>query len=255
LLALPFELRIEIYNHCLVTPSELTLMTKRVTRRRTAQRGFLEPLGNRSWRLKRTDDRKAILQSRTEYRARVSQNSITPALLAVNKQIHDEAMGILYNQPIILQNCSGLFTLLAGMSTATRARVRDVTIREWSEGGALGAQVGAAFALLADCVNLRRLFFDCEMWWYRGASRGAEDLYRDGHWFFEAFGAHAGRRRDAVLDVLVFSEKNWKNCWARGAQGTSEEKERILRNRLGGLLKNAGPPKKKKGRKTGKASR
>lgn len=196
-----------------------------------------------------------MTQAKSEYRARAAQNSITPALLAVNKQIHDEAVDILYSQPIIMQNCSGLFTLLAGISTATRARVRDVTIREWSDNGVLGAQVGAAFALLADCIHLRRLHLDCEMWWYRGASRGAEDLYRDGHWFFEAFGLHAGRR-DAVLDVLVFSEKNWKNCYARGALGTSEEKERILRNRLGVLLKNAGPlKKKKKGRKTAKALR
>jgi hypothetical protein len=146
-----------------------------------------------------------------------------------------------------------VLAFLAGIGTKNRALIRDVTVREWPSGqGTSKGHIAAAFALMADCVHLRRLFFDCHFHSHDSVKGGADRLFRDGHWFFEAFGAAHGRP-DAVLDVLCFSEKNWKDCWwNRNARVPHEKNVKVLRERLAGLLKSSQP---QKGRKKAKSSR
>jgi hypothetical protein len=253
---LPAELREQIYQYALTTPDPLQLSAKWVSSRRTVQRSFLEPDYRHNYRRHaRHQDHDAIAKSKDEYASRKSQNALTPALLGTCKQIRDEAIGILYGQEIVVQNCSTLFTWLGAIGSANRRFVRDVTIREWSGGrGVYKAHIGAAFALLADCMNLKRLFFDFEfLAWHRSVRAGAESLFREGHWFFEAYGAANGGRKDAVLDVLCFGERNYKNAWwGQGGKATShEENVEGMKERLGQLLNRDG---KRKGRKTVKIS-
>jgi hypothetical protein len=231
LLSLPAEIREEIYRNCLAVPEGLSLVSGWRRQRRTIQPGFVDPS-------REANDWQEVQRLQEERKGRRPDSPLAPALLAVNKQVRDEAIGFLYGQPMIFQNSSGLYTFLANIKTKNRALVRDVTIREWSYGrGTFKAHVGAAFTLLADCTNLRRLSIDCDFSWGRTARQMASALYRDGHFFFEAFG-DANGKKSAVVDILRFSKHTLEHV----QYGTSaEDAEKELREALKKKLIKAGP--------------
>lgn len=59
----------------------------------------------------------------------------------------------------------------------------------------------AAFNALSGCTNLKSLFFDCDPIYRNTAEKWAQRLYRDGSYFFEAYGAANGGYH-AAMDII-----------------------------------------------------
>ena len=147
-------------------------------------------------------------------------NQLTPNLLAVNKQIHAEAVGYLYKQPVVLEDTVALHTFIAGIGPKNRLQLDDIVVKGWGTGrGTHKASNAASMTLLSTCTNLRKFTLNCHISWRRRDPRAtARQLYRDGHHFLEGFGAANGRK-DAALDVLVLSE------WTSRENSMPEERE------------------------------
>ena len=140
---------------------------------------------------------------------RSTYKTLSPDLLAVSKQIQSEAVGYLYKQPIILEDTVALHTFLAAIGPSNRLQVTDLTVNAWGTGrGTHKAMNVAALTILAGCTNLKSIYLDCRIGWVRAPKQLALQLYRDGHYFFEAYGAANGRK-DAAVDVLQLSECNY----------------------------------------------
>lgn len=84
----------------------------------------------------------------------------------------------------------------------------------------------ASLTLLANCTNLKTLFFDCDLGWCRYPKALARRIFRDGVGFLEAFGAAKGRY-DAAIDVLEVREENYAKVagwhWRRKGDDTPDD--------------------------------
>ena len=224
-LSLPPELRDQIYELAL-TDEAITLVSKTKKNRRTVTRGPI-PNDDGTWyygsRRRRRARRAALLSQQSQQSEVQDQpNQLTPALLAVNKQVHSEALGYLYQQPIVVEDTYALHSFLASIGS-NRSAVTEIVVRGWGGGrGAHKAMNFCAFPLLGLCNNLKKVVFDCEIGWYRAPERLARQLYRDGHIFFEAYGTANGGK-DAAVDVLELSEWNFdkNNNWSYRRGGDS----------------------------------
>lgn len=84
----------------------------------------------------------------------------------------------------------------------------------------------AALSALSSCTNLKSLYIDCTIGWLRAPKQLARQIFRDGHYFFERFGAANGKY-DAAIDVLQFDDDWQFNRHATGRYAyRSGEQER-----------------------------
>jgi hypothetical protein len=169
------------------------------------------------------------LNPTAEENAEPPYNALTPNLLAVNKQIHAEGLGCLYKQPIILEDTMALHTFLAAIGPINRLQLSKVTVKGWGNGrGTHKAMNVAALTMLAGCTNLKVFNLDCKIGGLRQPKHLAQQLYRDGHYFFEAYGSANGKRDAAVevlqLDSWNFDRDNWFG-WRRSADLFPERTE------------------------------
>ncbi|KAK5170294.1 uncharacterized protein LTR77_004881 [Saxophila tyrrhenica] len=212
-LSLPAELRDYIYEFALVEPEGLKLSAKTKSHRRTIAR---DTAGY--WKYRR--GRKHWISSDGENTTQ--HTPLVPNLLAVNKQIHDEAVGYLYKQQIILEDTMALHAFIAAIGPTNRLQLEDLVVRGWGCGrGTHKAMNFASLTLLASCTNLKSLFFDCNIGWSRTAKQTARQLHRDGHYFLEAYAAAKGK--DAAVEVVKLVPQG-------------EEFEREFREETGRLL-------------------
>ena len=168
-LSLPAELRDYIYELALTDGDGISLVSKTKAFRRTIARS-----------------RAALYNDEATVPA---YNSFIPNLLAANKQIHSEGIGYLYQQRIVLEDTMALHTFLAAIGPTNRLRLSNVTVRSWGHGrGTHKAMNVAALTLLAGCTNLKVFNLDCRIGWLRTPRDLARQLYRDGHYFLEAYG-------------------------------------------------------------------
>lgn len=208
---LPPELRDYIYELALTNDGGLKLVSKTKAYRRTIARGVIHNDGENGyyrrrnrWGWTQTNDNED--DSSEEEPA---YNSLAPNLLAVNKQIHSEAIGYLYQQPIMLEDTMALHTWLAAIGPKNRLQPLDITVKSWGDGrGTHKAMNVAALTMMAGCTNIRSFNLDCEVGHVRQPKHLAQQLYRDGHYFFEAYGAANGKR-DAGIDVIQLNEWNY----------------------------------------------
>lgn len=155
------------------------------------------------------------------------ENSLSPNLLAVNKQINAEGAAWLYQQPLILEDTMALHTFIASIGPANRQKITEIWVKGWGIGrGTHKAMNVAALTGLADCTNLKLLYFDCDIGYSRRDRDLARQLYRDGHYFFERFGTVHGKK-DAILDVLRLSDSNFENVgpWGFAPQKQAKKDE------------------------------
>lgn len=125
---------------------------------------------------------------------------------------------MLYRQKIIVEDTSTLLTFLASIGQSNRLLLEDLTVRGWGRGRTLTKGHNfAAGCLLATCTSLRSLFIDCQLKHYGYGETVADQLYRDFHYFFEAFGAAKGRK-DAGVDIVHMGERNYENYVRRKAR-------------------------------------
>jgi hypothetical protein len=244
-LSLPAEIRSEIYQYSLIAPDPLAFQSSGTRKLPTAERGFGRFLYE-NWEA----------QQREYARYEPRMNRLAPALLATNSHIHREAADVLYGgQPFTFQNYAVAYYCLSRMGAANRARMREIRILgQAAHGAGSRTRIAPALKLLADCVQLRRLFLGHHFMRPRDPHESARELYRDGYQFFRAFGAAQGKR-DAVLDVLKFDPTHLERCGvlfgastvsATGLRPEGEQCEQAVRDHLRALLEHDRPRNGKK---------
>ena len=223
-LSLPAELRDYIYELALTDDNGISLVSKTKAFRRTIARGFVHSCDSYS------DGRGGFIPNDDNDEAcEPTYNSLAPNLLAANKQLRSEGLGYLYKQPIILEDTMALHTFLTAIGPTNRLQLSNLSVKGWGSGrGTHKAMNVAAFAMLAGCTNLRVLNLACRIGWLRQPKHLAQQLYRDGHYFFEAYGSANGRRDAAVkvlqLDSWNFDRDNWFG-WRRSVETLPEKKQ------------------------------
>ncbi|TKA60855.1 hypothetical protein B0A55_11773 [Friedmanniomyces simplex] len=215
---LPAELRDHIYELALTDDDGITLISKTKHYRRTVGPGPIVDNDNGGWHYDRRRRRRhAIRLSQSqESQGPPARNGLTPALLAVSKQLHAEGINYLYQQSIILEDTYALHSFLATIGS-NRLRVTDLTVKAWGTSrGAHKAMNFCSFTLLAGCTTLKKLFLDCTLGWRRDPKGLARQIYRDGLYFLEAYGAANGGK-GAAVDILELSDANYDKTqgWAR----------------------------------------
>ena len=227
LLSLPAELREEIYRLALWDPEGLTLVSKIKGMRRTVKRdpmpslGSYKHCGNRRYR----QDLPSAAGSHSPSKVRPPWTTLSPNLLAVSKQVRDEAIGVLYKQPITVDQPKTLHHFLACIGPTNRPQVSNITIKGWGHGrGVEKAMNLAGFALLADCKDLKRLFLDCFMERQSSPQALARYVYRECHFFFEGYGDAHGKK-DAAVDILKFSDSCFSNMVVRRTAYWAEDED------------------------------
>ncbi|KAK1052433.1 hypothetical protein LTR74_016530 [Friedmanniomyces endolithicus] len=216
---LPAEFRDYIYELALTDENGLTLISKTKKYRRTAGPGAIVERDNRGW----FHSRRRCRHRRLEATPRAV---LSPALLAVSKQIHADGVNYLYHQPIVVEDTYALHNFVAAIGS-NRARVTDLTIKGWGDSrGARKTMNFCRFTLLAGCTNLKKLYLDCTIGWRRHPEGLARQLYRDGVYFFEAYGAANGSK-GAAVEILELSDENHGKVhrWG-GADTSSSEAEK-----------------------------
>lgn len=83
---------------------------------------------------------------------------------------------------------------------------------------------------------MQRVHIDCEIDGWRNTPLSvARQLYRDGHYFFENFGAANGGK-DAVVDVLELNDNNFHHPYNNASKKSPEENHEEFEGELRKLL-------------------
>lgn len=136
-LDLPPEIRDEIYDLALTEPDGITLVPRTKDYRRTVTRGPITTQdGNNYYGRPR---RRFYWGNGRNHSSQTSAignptRQLVPNLLAVNKQIRNEASSILYKQDIILESTTSLHVFIAQIGPYNRQLLSDVTIKGWGSG-------------------------------------------------------------------------------------------------------------------------
>ncbi|KAK0827605.1 hypothetical protein LTR03_016819 [Friedmanniomyces endolithicus] len=228
---LPPELRDYIYELALTDEAGVTLISKTKNYRRTVAPGSIVDRDNGGYYGGRRRIRRlAFRQSQSQSQSQGSQGEptraiLSPALLAVSKQIHAEGINFLYQNRIIVEDTYALHGFLATIGS-NRSRVTDLTVRGWGNSrGAHKAMNFCSFTLLAGCTNLKKLYLDCALGWRRDIRGLARQLYRDGVYFFEAYGLANGSK-SAGVEIVELNETNFDiHKGYQGRDTSSPEKD------------------------------
>lgn len=244
-LDLPAELRDEIYELALTETDGIALCSRTKSYRRTVARGTIATQDSNYYYGRRS--RRGYYYDRNSQKSQIVEptRQLVPNVLAVNQQIRNEASSMLYKQEIILEDTTALHTFITQIGPYNRQLLSDITIKGWGRGrGVHKGHNFAALSMLSTCTNLQTLFIDCTMGWLRTPKQLARQLFRDGHYFFEAFGAANGRY-DAAIDVLQFAEEwqfnkhaggRWYNHSQDKEREADPEKKQQFEDELRGLL-------------------
>lgn len=207
-LDLPAELRDMIYELTLADANGVSIAGFQSGYRRIARRGPVYPPEAYS------HGRRSRYPKHGEPELCPISTEFVPALLAVNKQINAEAINYLYGHDFIFENTTALHSFLAPMSLRTQQRISSVEIMAWSRSGEKQGHNYSGLTLLSGATNLKSLRIACNVsYWSNQPGRIAARIYRDAHWFFEAYGAANGRK-DAAVDILELDESNFVS-WYR----------------------------------------
>jgi len=219
-LSLPAELRDQIYELVLTETDGISLVAKFKGYRRTVGRSSFQDMEDGSWwHGRRRYTQRGGGQDASTEKNDAPRTTFVPALLAVNKQVYSEAINYLYNLPIVLEDTRAMHHFLAAIGSH-RTRLTDLTVKGWGYGRSMRkASNFGALTLLVGNTTLKRLAFECSIGYRYNPKSLARQLYRNGCYFFEAFGAAHGRK-DAILDILEVGDANiddgWHLQWRRG---------------------------------------
>ncbi|CAK1364700.1 unnamed protein product [Cercospora beticola] len=231
-LDLSAELRNRIYEFALVEPSELTLVARTKNYRRGIVRGAIDVAETsrhygKKYRYRYYDWRIEGHDKDESEEPKNDERSLVPNLLAVNRQIREEASSYLYKQELILEDTNALHIFLACIGPSNRELLTDVTIRGWGVGrGTMKGYNFSALTMLQGCTNLQSLRFECSLDRYLDSASLARQIYRDGVFFLEAIGDAQGRY-DAAVDVVQLGDWHFdpskRNGWYGKNTGESAE--------------------------------
>jgi hypothetical protein len=232
---LPSELRNMIYGYCLEDPAGINFVATFKHKRRTVERVSQEAqaeLGGRNhyYHASRLND-----SARAKYEEPVA---LTPALLAVSKQIHQEARDILYNNELIFADSFALYNFLINVGPDAAKQIKHLRIMGWGWGRAMKAYNHSCFAVLAWATNVETLHLDKTSGYSRSPKSAADQLYRDAFPWLEAIGVAKGKV-DAGVDVLEFDDELFDHNYHYTASQLvtmGEDKVALFRETLRKLL-------------------
>ncbi|KAI7513040.1 hypothetical protein KC347_g1953 [Hortaea werneckii] len=220
---LPPEIRDLVYEFALTDSTDMAIVAHIHNKRRTVARRAIH--GDSLISAPRTTRKRKGSKQTTN---NGEPAGLAPALLAVSKQLHTEAVGYLYHQPLIFEDTHALHSFLASIGSH-REYIRDVVLQHWGYGrGTKNAMNFAAFPLLGLCTNLKSLTFERGLGYRAQPEKIAELVYRNTHFFLEAYGTAKGRK-DAAVDVLVLGKQvvdATSYCFYAGTEGSSKEERR-----------------------------
>lgn len=136
---LPPELRDEIYDLAL-TDSEIAIVSHMRKHRRSADRGIITCETGPTYYGKK----KAGVRRRWGYYSRSIRNprddrkiitlgharkELIPNLLAVSKQIREEASSVLYKQELLFEDMTALFTFVTAIGPYNRQLLSDIVVK------------------------------------------------------------------------------------------------------------------------------
>lgn len=238
-----------IYSYALIDPSGIHLVGTFKHRRRTVERisGELHDdlAHGMSWSAARINN-----CAREKFAAPVT---LVPALLAVNKQIYQEARDILYNNEFVFGDSFALYNFMLNISPSGAKQLKYLRIKEWAHGRGMKGYNHSCFAVLVQATNIKSFRFDRLSGWSRDVNGSASQLYRDAFPWLEAVGVAKGKA-DAAVDVLnydedLFDSGYWHQGTYRSVSGEAKRDQMLdtLRDLLVAQQKRVmAPPKKKK---------
>ena len=229
-LDLPAELRDMIYEMTLADANGVSIRGYQYGHRRVAHRGpvYAPDSYTRTYRGRRLKD--------GQNEVRPISTDFIPGLLAVNKQINAEAINYLYGHEFVFENTTALHSFLAPMSARNKKRLKSLEIMAWGQSGEAKGHNYSGLTLLSGATNLKSLRITCDVsYWSNQPGRIAARIFRDAHWFFEAYGAANGRK-DAAVNILELDNSNFVSWHASAPADMSVLVERFkisLRGLLG----------------------
>jgi hypothetical protein len=161
-LDLPQELKDMIYEMALTDVNGVAIVAKTKGHRRTAGRGAAYDKDSYQctygwgWHSRRR--LKANVQPVV-----ATDTVFVPALLAVSKQIHSEAIDYLYGQDFVFQEANALHQFLAVIGLQNQQRLTYLEVLSWPTRGASKTANYAAFTLLTGATNLQSLTISCTL--------------------------------------------------------------------------------------------
>lgn len=223
-LDLPAEIRNTIYDYVLYEPSGINFVGTYRKMRRVAARISAEYLLNAGGRIYSPMSQQAIDNANGDH------IPLVPSLLAVNKQIYNEGIDILYGNQLIFADSLALYSFLINLGPVRAQHLRKIRILGWHYTRAMKVYNNACFTALAWATNLTSLDIHAPVGGYRAPCDGAIQFYRDAFPWLEAVGAAKGKP-DAALDVLTFGGDWLSDYWGcRSSDASvSEYEEKVER--------------------------
>ncbi|KAK0258918.1 hypothetical protein LTR48_006213 [Friedmanniomyces endolithicus] len=152
-------------------------------------------------------------------------------LLAVNKEIYEEAIQAFYGHTLKLESTSTLLDFLSQIPASVRPRLKSLSIKTY-----IKTTSRNAMHFLADSRNLTKLRIDTNIFSEGDPAKAAKAFYADAYRFLENIGAAKGDKV-AGVDVLEFGKQalQYKDDKKNAKPWSSvmvEEFKELLRNKL-----------------------
>jgi hypothetical protein len=241
-LRLPAEIRNIIYEECLSDPRGVSLCTATKHYRRTVERYISPKDWDREYSPKSDNGDGVAVQNEPTLRP------LVPSLLAVNKQIYQEARNILYENEFKLADPLALHSFIVDIGSQAAKLLTHVTLCSRIYGRSMQKGYNhSAFSMLASATNIKKLRIESLTNWRDAPSWAARQFYRDGFPWLEAVGAAKGKL-DAALDLLELCspDDNCRNADYEEVEPFKRELVKLLRAHMERMNEKPAPTKKTK---------
>ena len=206
-LKLPAEIRNIIYEYTLTDPSGINLVGVFKHKRRNVERISAKLQASLAEGSSWSDAHRMNNSIRNNQEEEPAP--LVTSLLAVNKQIHQEGVDILYGKnEFIFTDSFALYNFMINLGPSRSKSLRTLRILGWLHGRAMKAYNHSCFAVLVWATNITAFHIDSQIGWYRASKYGADQLYRDAFPWMESVGMAQGKV-DAVVDIIKLGEDNF----------------------------------------------
>lgn len=134
------------------------------------------------------------------------------ALLAVNKEIYEEAVQIFYANRLTFESTTTLVDFLIPITAPVRARLTDVAVNAWVKTTSKNAMV-----LLAEARNIKSLRIDAGISANGDVPKAVQHFWGEASKFIEAVNATKGDKT-AGVDIIKFGPKAFTYKDDKGTQ-------------------------------------
>lgn len=228
-LDLPGEVRNKIYEYTFMDPDGICLKGAKFDCRRQVlrtDRDYLVNDRNYTWKW---DSRSAHVfnawYSDGKYLKSPTYERLGAGLLATNKTVYQEGLGLLYNRNMFFfEDPYALHTFLVNIGPRMASRLRDLTVVTWNDRTYKGYSQSCFTALLF-ATNIESLRLEMRnMRWHTSEWRDlARSIYENAFPWLEAVGLAKGNF-DAALDILQVDPSTFGD--PRGRQTALSPKKR-----------------------------